>query len=252
MNDTIRKLSLIVLFIINTVTYSQVTEAEVFYKQTVIKKVFDSITVKEKDLTNNGYLSIVNNSLQKYGDAFEYKLNIMQHEALFKQIESLAIDDQLSYTIAFNLAEADNLYYTNNSTKEKMVQKPAFGKIYRVISVTDNSAWEFHKETKKIGKYTCYKASTIKMIKNTSGVFKILITAWYAPEIPLSFGPKGYGNLPGLIVELEDNFFKYTISKLILNSNSINSIEKPSKGEIITETEFEKMAEETSKRMRKF
>ncbi len=252
MRNNIKLLVIIILNMFNTSIYSQINKAEVFYKQTVTKGVFDSITVKEKDQLNNGYLSIVNNSLKKYGDTFEYKLSIINDESQFKHIESLSIDDNLSYTIAFNLAEADNYYYNNNSTNEKVVQKPAYGKIYRVSSVIQNSPWILHKESKKIGKYTCYKATTIKIVKNSSGVFKTVITAWYAPEIPLSFGPKGYGNLPGLIIVLEDNFIKYTVSKLIVNSSLVSSIEKPTKGELISETEFEKMVSDTAKRMGKF
>lgn len=57
--------------------------------------------------------------------------------------------------------------------------------------------WELKNETKTIGKYTCYKATTNFRGRN--------YTAWYAPDIPLPYGPWKLQGLPGLILEAYDN-----------------------------------------------
>lgn len=61
--------------------------------------------------------------------------------------------------------------------------------------------WELSNEIKYIDKYRCYKASLKHPIESRKGT----VIAWFCPELPYSFGPKGYGGLPGLILELIDN-----------------------------------------------
>jgi GLPGLI family protein len=45
----------------------------------------------------------------------------------------------------------------------------------------------------------------------------ILVTAWYAPDIPVRFGPIGYGGLPGLILELQNESATFYVTKINLN-----------------------------------
>lgn len=65
--------------------------------------------------------------------------------------------------------------------------------------VSDNTPeikWNIkYKETKKIGKYTCKKATTT--FRGTN------IEAYYTTEIPVSIGPYKFNGLPGLILELK-------------------------------------------------
>ena len=83
-------------------------------------------------------------------------------------------------------------------------------------------------ENKKIGNYSCYKAITNKKTKNNNS---IPIIAWYCPELAYQFGPNGYGNLPGLIVELQ-------IDNVIYGLKSINFDDKTIK---FKEIDFKKI-----------
>lgn len=57
--------------------------------------------------------------------------------------------------------------------------------------------WDFSdEENETIMGYTCRKASTEFAGRR--------YTAWFAPEIPLPFGPYKFGGLPGLILKIED------------------------------------------------
>jgi GLPGLI family protein len=76
------------------------------------------------------------------------------------------------------------------------------------------------------------------------GVFKRNVVAWYCPKIPVSFGPKGYGDLPGLILELEEKNITFGAKKITLNPTNI-IIEKPSKYKIVSEIEYEKMVDKS-------
>ncbi len=104
--------------------------------------------------------------------------------------------------------------------------------------------WNITSETKKIENFTCYKAtqeiSIINGAKNTDGsvkIFKKTITAWFSPEIPYSFGPAGYGGLPGLIIELQDENKLFGLQKLELISENTPII-LPTKGKEISSTEY--------------
>ena len=99
--------------------------------------------------------------------------------------------------------------------------------------------WEITQETKKIGSYNCFKA----IIKDTLNTKKKTI-AWFTPKIPVSFGPKEYNGLPGLILELEHSLLRYKVTKIKLNPKRSIIIEKPNKGREITEEEYRKLLKE--------
>lgn len=83
----------------------------------------------------------------------------------------------------------------------------------QVVNVNDKAVlsklvkpdWIVSTETKKIDNYLCYKADYIFEFKSWQGKqMTKKITAWFAPELPYSFGPGKYFGLPGLILELFD------------------------------------------------
>jgi GLPGLI family protein len=115
--------------------------------------------------------------------------------------------------------------------------------------------WELHDESKVIGEYTCFKATTFYNIVNPAGkVFRRDFTAWYTPQLPYKFGPAGYGNLPGLIIELQGKDFTLGVSQIKFYETGLQSKENEmprlKKLKTITEEEFEKRAAEDEKRWR--
>jgi GLPGLI family protein len=115
--------------------------------------------------------------------------------------------------------------------------------------------WKLHNETKTIGDYTCFKATSFTTVTNPEGkVFKFDFTAWYTPELPYKFGPVGYGNLPGLIIELQGEGFTYGVKKIEFydewEESKRNEMPKLKNKKLITEEEFERLAAEDEKRWR--
>ena len=114
--------------------------------------------------------------------------------------------------------------------------------------------WELHDETKMIGDYVCFKATTFYTVTNPKGkVFKHSFTAWYAPQLPYKFGPAGYGNLPGLIIELQGNRATYGVKKIqFYDETEDEKIKMPKikKLKLITEGKLEALAAEDEKRWR--
>jgi len=68
--------------------------------------------------------------------------------------------------------------------------------------------WNITSESKQIGGYKCIKATTTYRGRGWS--------AWFAPDLPSSFGPWKLRGLPGLILEVADvsNLFIYRVSKI--------------------------------------
>lgn len=60
--------------------------------------------------------------------------------------------------------------------------------------------WKFEKETKKVGKYTCHKATAPFRGRD--------YTVWYTTEIPIPYGPWKFNGLPGLVLEAYDSEYK--------------------------------------------
>lgn len=125
-----------------------------------------------------------------------YSIDFSQSLEVEKEIQKLPVPK--SITLAFvglktiNYNDGNNTYITNDN---KTVTSHDLRKL---------GSWEISQKTKNILGYTCYKAyfsSEVEEIKKSS-----MITpeyAWFTNEIPMNGGPTIFGNLPGLILEIE-------------------------------------------------
>jgi GLPGLI family protein len=116
--------------------------------------------------------------------------------------------------------------------------------------------WELHDEIKTIADFTCFKATTFYTVTNSEGkIFKRDFTAWYTPQLPYKFGPVGYGNLPGLIMELQDKNATYGVTKIEFFEEGVqrkeNEMPQLKRKKMITEEEFERLAAIDEERWRK-
>ena len=78
---------------------------------------------------------------------------------------------------------------------------------------------------------------------------EVVMSAWFTPEIPVSTGPAMYGGLPGLILEINDDKTIILCTKVVINPKDKIKIKAPSKGKVVTKSEFEKIAEDKAKEM---
>ena len=96
--------------------------------------------------------------------------------------------------------------------------------------------WEIGDETKEIGGYTCQKATTTFKGRN--------YTAWFALDIPMSYGPWKLHGLPGLILSAYDDknevSFEYSgFDKMDGTTNIVIGV--PEKAIASTKSEVEKL-----------
>lgn len=131
------------------------------------------------------------------------------------------------------------VFYTNKPKKLIINQKFSLGENF-LISVTPFD-WKLTQETKKIGNYVCYKATTIKHVEGRNGKMQRVVTAWYTTQIPYNFGPKDYNGLPGLILELQEDNLLINATKITIQPTKKKIIEKPTEGEKVTQQEYDSL-----------
>lgn len=142
--------------------------------------------------------------------------------------------------VVMRIQRPEATFYRNFATHRKVDYREFFGKNYLIEDTLAGSNWKLGSETKQILGYNCLKATT------TDTVRKREITAWFTDALSLSSGPSQFGQLPGLILEIDINNGEIVMSaqKVDFKKLKKGEIEAPKKGEKITEAEFQKhMAE---------
>jgi GLPGLI family protein len=97
--------------------------------------------------------------------------------------------------------------------------------------------WIITNESKIIDGNVCYKATATDIDYGGRDQNKFEISAWFCPEIPFSFGPVYYGNLPGLILEISYLDIKLLATK-IENYFDEKKIVKPEGNKKITIADY--------------
>lgn len=196
-------------------------------------------------------MSSINNSLREAQSKLKFELVFNGKSSLYymKPYFVSEGDKSMNYAIIFN--EGHNEYHLDKQSNVKTISLEAYGERFNIVDKSNTQKWVTTNETKKIGNYLCYKATTIKITKNPMGVFKKPITAWYTPEIPFNYGPKGYGELPGLILELQEGILLYFASKIELKTKEKVKVRKPKKGKTITMKQFNEIGIKVSRKMKR-
>ena len=229
------KFYLIIVFSIfcsKDVCLSQVVSGKIFYRFEMKNKSHDHNDDIAKRMTQ-----AVNNISKQITLELWFNKNL----AYFFKKKSLQIREDEGYLKILNFAEslmAKGKYYTNLEVKEQILQKSVQDQDFYIRNKNLNQKWTLVNEHKLIDKYKCYKAILEKEIAGK----RREIIAWYSPEIPLKLGPKEYvGNLPGLILELEEPIGTYKCSYIELNTKKEIKIKWPKKNvDILTQEEYEK------------
>lgn len=135
----------------------------------------------------------------------------IQFELKFNNLNSFFYKSSLNNEATYNLAEETLLIMLGFKEiyfelKEKLLHED-YGEF--MIKTPSNHNWNILSESKKIDNYLCYKATCTESYTARDGKTKErVITAWFCPELPYSFGPLEFNGLPGLILELEKTVIK--------------------------------------------
>lgn len=207
----------------------------------------------------------------------EYILVFNKEESIFNEEEQLDAISGATDSWGKNFAAGET--YKNVKTNAQIQQQEFYGKKFLVKDKLQKMDWTLGKESKQIGNYTCFRATTfiptddllwysfswsrmrtsetqdsaVDENKKTE-VDVTQIEAWYTPQIPVRHGPSEYWGLPGLILEVSAGATTMLCSKLVINPDVSIEIEAPKKGTVVTKNEYQdiiqnKMAEFRNNRM---
>lgn len=186
-----------------------------------------------------------------------YTLNFNNFESTYFENQTLQADENPMVKMMGSMMGSGGTFYKNTKSKNYTVNKEFFGKNFLVKDTLSTYLWKFDTISKKIGNYTCLKATTeiivneadvrnLSFLDNTQNQTetkntKIIVTAWYCPDIPISHGPDTYWGLPGLIFEINDGKTTILCSKITLNTKENLNIKPETSGKIVSQKEFDEI-----------
>ena len=192
--------------------------------------------------------------------------------SIYKEEEKLDAPTQGGgggYRMMGSMMGVGGTFYKNTKDKTYTVDKEFMGKEFLIKDTLPKLTWKMEAETRVIGGFNCFKATAIKPVSKSDFKYatpkkenqseskpkegdkktdfmsqldmpkEIIITAWYTPEVPVSQGPENYWGLPGLILEVNDGKTVMLCSKIVLNPKVKTEIKAPTKGKVVTQTEFD-------------
>ncbi len=164
-------------------------------------------------------------------------------------------------------ADGGDLY--KNFTQSKSIQTSELGgKNFLITDSIRQQPWKLSTETKQILGYNCHKATRkinqpmmgMRRVTMTSGSGaptidtssknkpapkEIEVVAWFADDIISPVGPENYGQLPGVILELNiDNGQTVYSAKEVKKTVDAKELKEPKKGKVVTQQEYMKMMQE--------
>jgi GLPGLI family protein len=206
-----------------------------------------------------------------------YTLSFNQVESIYKEEESLSAPGQGGGSRFRGMMSSFTGGAKYKNTKEAIVLEETefFGKKFLISDSDKKPEWKLGSETRKIGNYTCFKATLVKednafsfssfgrrgnrnrngdsdkkVEKKPEASKMITVTAWYTPQIPVSQGPGEYWGLPGLILEVSSGKTTVLCTEITMNPKEKVAFKKPKKGKKVTRFEYNKIVTKKMKEMR--
>jgi GLPGLI family protein len=156
--------------------------------------------------------------------------------------------------------------YKNLSQSKSVQTSELGGKNFLIIDSILQQPWKLGTETKTILGYVCHKATRkvmqpisrpIRMMMSQGGTTRstdttnkaampqtkeIEVVAWYADAIISPVGPESYGQLPGVILQLDvDNGATVYTATDVKKTVDQKELKEPKKGKIVTRQEYSKL-----------
>lgn len=183
---------IILALLLNTICYSQ--SATITYNFKILE---------DKKILESPYIGKIFSEQIKAAKFLEFKLVFIDTISKFESVQTMGMGEQ-NISSVLMASRCKNPKFTYNDSIYRNNSDGIFIENTYLIVSPLNKNWVLTNETKKIDNYTCYKATSEYIVINGKGEFHHPVIAWFCPELPYSFGPAGYGGLPGLILELQE------------------------------------------------
>ena len=270
MKTTVAKIALAFLLVTSSAINAQEFQGKAeYFSKRIMKKNAEKLETKSKEPIDPEFQKVVEEAMKRASEK-KHVLTFNKIECLYEEEQKLdkpEANDGMSISISFSSAGKK---YLNVKDKNSIVEDNIFGKEFLVVEPIVKPEWKLIDETKKIGDYNCFKAELLipvsekqkkdyeeflKKEEKKPALFKMekpedkVVTAWYSPEIPVSFGPDNYWGLPGLILEVNDGENMLLCSKVVLSNKENTKIKAPTTGEKITQKKFDEILKKKTESM---
>lgn len=234
-----------------TVTYQLVTDMEKG------KTALDKMEKENPDLYAVSGKSI--RSMLRIEKELQFELQFTAEQS-FWQItagqEPEDFEEAMAYQMAVIMAtDAKKSYFIDREKNIRIYQADLNGGLVNIVEAPKKFNWTITENEKCVGGRTLFEATTQEeqSDKNGNPIIK-KITAWFTPDIPVSFGPAGYDGLPGLILEVkfnDDQSRGFVATTIEVNRNKeVKPIRKPKAVGEMTVQEFNQYTLDEYKRTR--
>lgn len=207
--------------------------------------------IENKTLRESKSWDLIQRMQNKIKDA-QFELIFNNNQSLFQIYEPSIINLNNAEVHAATITIGKGEFY-KNLLDSVFLRKVKSGGEELIVALDPEShlaeTWTIKEdESKTIKGFLCYKAVRQKTVTNSKGDHKFTIEAWFSPEIPVGFGPKEFGDLPGLILELKDTHYVFYAQDIKTSVDSNLKI-KAFKGKQIKESDYN---EQIKKRIERF
>lgn len=188
--------------------------------------------------TKKQFESIFANDVKEILFDLVYKKNKF---SFFHQNDGLSSNEMNTIDLSIIRAKSLGLFYTDIEKGVIKNEREDFGKSFIVEDSINSITWKITNDEKKIGDFNCIKAiyNTTVTLNQDIGQTTIkpkTVIAWFCPKLPYSAGPIGYSGLPGLIIELNDDLFVYSLKKITYTED--DELKIPKKGRLISRKNY--------------
>lgn len=145
--------------------------------------------------------------------------------------------------IQIKVARPENKLYRDLEKNAVVESREFMGRFFLIKDAPKVYKWKITPEQKDLLGYRCQKAVLQDSVRK--------VEAWFTPQIPVSIGPANYGELPGMILELnlENGQTTLIADKVEFKSLDKKDLEKPTKGKECTRAEYDKIVADKMKEM---
>ncbi len=139
------------------------------------------------------------------------------------------------------MMEPDDIVYTDLAEMKTIEQKDFMSRMFLISAELKRHEWKLTGKQKTIAGYPCQEAINTDTAKN--------IRVWFSPMIPVSTGPAGFGNLPGMILEMNFDEGERIITAKFIEIKDIDPkiMVKPKKGKKVSRDEYKAIVDEKMK-----
>lgn len=201
----------------------------------------------------------------------KYELLFAENKSLWQPVEDDAQSDETAFgdgggmRMVFRMPGANDVIFHNTADGRKVEQRELMDKNFIIADSIRKLSWKVAGETKSILGHNCMKATAqrtqesfrMTMDNGETKREKVMdtmnIVAWFATDMPGSFGPDIYqGQLPGTILEIDINNGRSSFKAIEISPKvDIAKVKEPTKGKKATSEEFAKEREKMMQEMQR-